>query len=137
MLYFTSLEIFKRMSYEQLGEFVAKEMKWLAGETPEPEFENDLQFCCHIRNKEIMQAKEYDRLRKKKGKDKPAQVEEEPQEEESAPFSGYDPTYDECLQNLQMIRNESGDGPMEAEANRYERMYGYSTRDLCVAVRGY
>ena len=70
MLYFTSLEIFKRMTYEELGEYVAKEMKWLAGESPEPEFENDLQFCCHIRNKEIMQAKEYDRIRKQKGKDK-------------------------------------------------------------------
>ena len=132
MLYFTSLEIFKRMSYEELGEYVAKEMKWLAGETPEPEFENDLQFCCHIRNKEIMQAKEYDRLRKR-GKDKPVQVEEEPIQS----VNEYDPTFDNCIQTLQMVRAEKGDYMMEYEADRLSREFGFSTKDLCIAVRGY
>lgn len=49
----------------------------------------------------------------------------------------YDPTFDNCIQTLQMVRAEKGDYMMEYEADRLSREFGFSTKDLCIAVRGY
>lgn len=48
-----------------------------------------------------------------------------------------DPAFNFCVQALQDIRLEKGDYEMTEAANKMEKEYGYSTRDLCCAARGY
>lgn len=146
MLYFTSIDIFKRMTLEQLGEYVMKEMLWLNGETDEPYFKNDLQFCSHIRNKEIMEAKKYNAKKQRECRERKNQqaepivsvyTEPEDKNEDNAP-KGYDtPSKEECLFNLHLVYMSQGEMALEREANKIYKLYGYEVKDLVNGVKEY
>lgn len=77
---------------------------------------------------------------RKKHIDKVNEAKKQRAEEERAttttqPVEDYDPTFDNCIQTLQMVRAEKGDYRMEAEANRLSREYGYSVKDLCETAK--
>lgn len=53
------------------------------------------------------------------------------------PVEDYDPTYDDCLETLKQIMVDEGDYKMEAQANRYAKLYGYSVKEMCTRIRGH
>jgi len=53
------------------------------------------------------------------------------------PVDAFDPTYDDCLETLKQIMDDEGDYKMEAQANRYSKLYGYSVKEMCTTVRGH
>lgn len=60
------------------------------------------------------------------------------QEEPTQPVEDYDPTFDNCIQTLQMVRAEQGDYAMEAEANRMAKANPIlNVKELCIAARGH
>lgn len=74
--------------------------------------------------KSLQNAKDY---KKKQQKEEPTQ-----------PVEDYDPTFDNCIQTLQMIRAEDGDYAMEAEANRMAKANPIlNVKELCIAARGH
>lgn len=142
LLYFNNYEQLKKIDSKELGELIKKEMEWQMGLSEEPVFEDVRCDCFHSTLKAEAKVRDgnADRRNKyRKGKQEEQVSHEEPQvnvQEEPIVESVYEPTYDDCLETLQMIYNESGDGPMEAQANKYSKMYGFSVKEMCVAVRG-
>ena len=139
MLYFTSIDIFKRMTPEQLGEYVMKEMLWLNGETDEPYFKNDLQFCSHIRNKEIMEAKHYNAMKQRESRERRNSKSEEPTVSVyTEPETNTEmPSKQECLYNLNLVYVAQGEMALEREANKIHKMYGYDVEEMVKNVKNY
>lgn len=92
--------------------------------------------------KSLTNSKDYEKRKGDKSakKDEPLPVcyTQPTEEAETTQTMSYsDPVFNDCIKTLQDIRMEKGDYEMTAAANKIEKEYGYSTRDLCYAVRGY
>lgn len=86
ILYFTSTDVLFKMSNEEIGDLVRKEMMWLQGETDEPDFDNNvIQFCYHSRIKEQRAIADYHRLKMRESRERKKEMAS--QEQESRPQS--------------------------------------------------
>lgn len=80
ILYFTSTDVLFKMSNEEIGDLVRKEMMWLQGETDEPDFDNNvLQFCYHSRIKEQRAIADYRRQKTRECRERKKETEAQEQ----------------------------------------------------------
>ena len=142
LLYFNNYDQLKKIDSKELGDLIKKEMEWQMGLSAEPVFEDVRCDCFHSTLKSEIKVRDgnADRRNKyRKSKQEEQVSHEEPQvnvQEEPIVESVYEPTYDNCLETLQMMYNEKGVDAMEREANRYKRMYGFDVKELCETIRG-
>ena len=76
LLYYSSADQFFKMSDEELGRFIKKELSWYMGNTDEPEFDDPRSDCMHSRIKEQAELRGYNAQKQKESRDKKKQKEE-------------------------------------------------------------
>lgn len=81
LLYYSSADQFQKMSDEELGRFIKKELAWYMGDTEEPTFDEPRSDCMHSRIKEQVELRGYNAQKKreereKKNKETPKQDDE-------------------------------------------------------------
>ena len=73
LLYYSSADQFHKMSDEELGRFIKKELSWYMGETEEPIYEEPRSDCMHSRIKEQVELRGYNAQKKREEREKKKQ----------------------------------------------------------------
>ena len=81
LLYYSSAEQFFKMSNEELGNFIKKELAWYMGETEEPTFNDVRSDCMHSRIKEQSALRGYNAQKQRESRERKKTLETSNQEE--------------------------------------------------------
>ena len=84
LLYYSSAEQFFKMSNEELGNFIKKELAWYMGETDEPTFDDVRSDCMHSRIKEQSALRGYNAQKQRESRDRKKALELASKQEEPA-----------------------------------------------------